>query len=180
MEEVTYRRKKERYRTEKKQYPGEGLRRGTSIGEPEQRQIFNAFLADFNPVRKNSEQVVEVDEQGVKTLEKGLNKSSTLLVASGFGSVKLGPTSFIAFPTKIKIAQKTEKKGRYHGEQDWKRKRSPSVRMLLLPLLLLACRSNARQRENGADVEVRVYQPTMSLANMVVGDIISGKCVNLV
>ena len=50
----------------------------------------------------------------------------------------------------------------------------------LLVLLLSVCRSNAQQRENGADVEVRVYQPTMSLANMVVGDIISGKCVNLV
>ena len=50
----------------------------------------------------------------------------------------------------------------------------------LLVLLLLVCRSNAWQRENGADVEVRVYQSTMSLANMVVGDIISGKCVNLV
>ncbi|CAH3162507.1 unnamed protein product [Porites lobata] len=34
--------------------------------------------------------------------------------------------------------------------------------------------NHARQSENGADVEVRVYQPTMSLANMVVGDIISG------
>lgn len=74
-----------------------------------------------------------MDEHEVETLEKGRNKSSTLLVASGFGSVKLGPTSFIAFLTKIKIAHKTEKKGRYHGEQDWERKRSPSVRMLLLP-----------------------------------------------
>ncbi|CAH3182035.1 unnamed protein product [Porites lobata] len=36
------------------------------------------------------------------------------------------------------------------------------------------CRHHARQSENGADVEVRVYQPTMSSANMVVGDIISG------
>ena len=44
----------------------------------------------------------------------------------------------------------------------------------LLVLLLSVCRSNAWQRENGADVEVRVYQPTMSSANMVVGDIISG------
>ena len=50
----------------------------------------------------------------------------------------------------------------------------------LLLLLLLACRNHVRQSENGADVEVRVYQPTMSSANMVVGDIISGKCVNLV
>ena len=50
----------------------------------------------------------------------------------------------------------------------------------LLLLLLLVCRHHARQSENGADVEVRVYQPTMSSANMVVGDIISGKCVNLV
>lgn len=36
------------------------------------------------------------------------------------------------------------------------------------------CRINSRQREVTADVEVRVYQPTMSSANMVVGDIISG------
>lgn len=36
------------------------------------------------------------------------------------------------------------------------------------------CRHHARQSENGADVEVRVYQPTMSSTNMVVGDIISG------
>ncbi|CAH3020990.1 unnamed protein product [Porites evermanni] len=43
-----------------------------------------------------------------------------------------------------------------------------------------ACRNHVRQSENGADVEVRVSQPTMSSANMVVGDIISGKCVNLV
>ncbi|XP_073253991.1 uncharacterized protein [Porites lutea] len=38
----------------------------------------------------------------------------------------------------------------------------------------LVCGNHARQSENGADVEVRVYQPTMSSANMVVGDIISG------
>ncbi|CAH3189057.1 unnamed protein product, partial [Porites evermanni] len=37
-----------------------------------------------------------------------------------------------------------------------------------------------RYLENRADVEVRVYQPTMSSVNIVVGDIISGKCVNLV
>lgn len=36
------------------------------------------------------------------------------------------------------------------------------------------CRINSGQREVTVDVEVRVYQPTMSSANMVVGDIISG------
>ncbi|XP_044163908.1 uncharacterized protein LOC114952483 [Acropora millepora] len=35
------------------------------------------------------------------------------------------------------------------------------------------CRINSGQREVTVDVEVRVYQPTMSSANMVVGDIIS-------
>jgi len=37
-----------------------------TIGEPEQQQIFNAFLVDFNPVCKNSEQVVEMGEQEPK------------------------------------------------------------------------------------------------------------------
>ena len=43
----------------------EALRERT-IGGPEQQQIFNTFLVDFNAVCKNSEQVVEMDEQESK------------------------------------------------------------------------------------------------------------------
>ena len=53
-----------------------------------------------------------------------LDKSSTLLVASGFGSVTCRPANFIVFLRKV--TQKTKKKGTYHSKQDWARKRSPS------------------------------------------------------
>ena len=64
MEEVMYTSKKERY-WKKKQYLRDALRERT-IGEPEQQQIFNTFLVDFNAVCKNSKQVVEMDEQEPK------------------------------------------------------------------------------------------------------------------
>ena len=65
MEEVMYSSKKERYWNQKKQYLREALRERTT-GGPEQQQIFNTFLVDFNTVCKNSEQVVEMDEQESK------------------------------------------------------------------------------------------------------------------